>query len=45
MHSETVKSRMFRCLQTLSLVLQGVTTCDRERQGGLEDFICFEQCC
>lgn len=43
MHSENVKTRMFFCLQTLSLGLQGVTMCDRERQGGLEHFICFEQ--
>ena len=43
MHSENVKSRIFCWLQTLSMSLQGVTMCDRERQGGLEHFICFEQ--
>lgn len=32
---------MFCCLQTVSLGWQGEVVCNRERQRGLEIFICF----
>lgn len=43
MYSENGKSRMFCCLQTVSLVWQGEIMHNRERQRGFENFICFEQ--